>query len=152
MGLNIAVLVKAAIDPNMLRTSPDGRVLVEEMPIAISEYDKNAVEAAVQLKEKHGGRVVAFSVLTWGPIAKRKREIEQVMREALAMGADEAHVVIDETALMGTPFLTLRILAKLLESVGKFDLIITGEASMDMVSSQIAPGLSAIMGIPSFPE
>ncbi len=149
MGLNIAVLVKAAIDPNMLRTSPDGRVLVEEMPIAISEYDKNAVEAAVQLKEKHGGRVVAFSVLTWGPIAKRKREIEQVMREALAMGADEAHVVVDEAALMGTPFLTLRILAKLLESVGKFDLIITGEASMDMVSSQIAPGLSAIMGIPA---
>ncbi len=149
MALNIAVLVKAAIDPNMLRTSPDGKVLVEEMPIAISEYDKNAVEAAVQLKEKHGGKVVALSVLTWGPIAKRRREIEQVMREALAMGADEAHVVIDDSAIMGTPFLTMKILAKLIEKLGNFDLIITGEASMDMVSSQIAPGLSSILGVPA---
>ena len=149
MALKIAVLVKAAIDPNMLRTDPKGRVLVDEIPIAISEYDKNAVEAAVQLKEKHGGKVTAISVLTWGPIAKRKRELEQVLREALAMGADEAHAVVDEATIAGLPFTTLQVLASLINKLGPFDLIITGEASMDMISSQIAPGLSSILGIPA---
>lgn len=148
MALNIAVLVKASLDPNMLRADASGRVAVDDIPLAISEYDKNAVEAAVQLKEKHGGKVVAVSVLTWGPIAKRGREIEQVLREALAMGADEAHVVIDEGLVPGDPYTTSRALKALLDKLGTFDLYITGEASMDMLSSQVGARLAEMLGVP----
>ncbi|MET1102047.1 MAG: electron transfer flavoprotein subunit beta/FixA family protein [Pyrodictiaceae archaeon] len=149
MALNIAVLVKASIDPNMMRTDPSGRILLEEMPIAISEYDKNAIEAAVQLKEKHGGKVVIFSALTWHPLEKRRKEFEQVIREALAMGGDEAHVIVDEKLIPGDPHSTSKALAALIKKLGDFDIIITGEASMDMVSSQIAARIAELLGIPA---
>ncbi len=148
LPLNIAVLVKASLDPNMLRSTPDGKVAINEMPLAISEYDKNAVEAAVQLKEKHGGKVVALSVLTWGPLAKRRKEVEQVLREALAMGADEAHLIVDEALIPGDPQLTAKALSELVRKLGGFDLYITGEASMDMISSQVGARLAEHLGIP----
>ncbi len=148
MPLNIAVLAKASLDPNMIRTRAGDEVDVEAMPLALSEYDKNAVEAAVQLKEKHGGRVVVLSALTWPPLAKRSREIEQVMREALAMGADEAHVVVDEALVPGDPNSTAAAFAALARKLGGFDLIVSGEASMDMISSQVGARVAALLGIP----
>jgi electron transfer flavoprotein beta subunit len=146
--LKIAVLVKASVDPNMLRPKPDGSVDVDAAKLAISEYDKNAVEAALQIREKLGGSVVVFSALTWGPVAKRQRELEQVVREALAMGADEAHLVVDEALIPGEPYLTARALAALIQKVGGFDLILTGEASMDMLSSQVGAMVAELLGIP----
>ncbi len=148
MPLNIAVLVKASLDPNMLRAGPDGRVAADEMPLAMSEYDKNAVEAAVQLKERHGGRVVVLSALTWGPPARRRREAEQVLREALAMGADEAHLVVDEALVPGDPAVTSQALAALARKLGGFDLYLAGEASMDMISSQVGARVAEILGVP----
>lgn len=148
MPLNIAVLAKASLDPNMIRSRPDGTVDTGAMPLALSEYDKNAVEAAVQLKEKHGGKVSVLSVLTWGPLQKRSKELEQVMREALAMGADEAHIVVDEALIPGDPSSTAAAFAALIEKLGGFDLVITGEASMDMISSQVGPRVAALLGIP----
>ena len=148
MGLNIAVLVKASLDPNMVRSRGDGSVDTAATPLATSEYDKNAVEAAVRVKEKHGGRVVAVSALTWGPVARRRRELEQVLREALAMGADEAHVVIDEALVPGDPMATARALAALLQKLGGFDLVVTGEASMDMISGQLGGRVAALLGVP----
>jgi electron transfer flavoprotein beta subunit len=148
MGLNIAVLVKASLDPNMIRSRGDGSVDAAAMPLAMSEYDKNAVEAAVRLKEKHGGRVVAVSALTWGPAARKKRELEQVMREALAMGADEAHVIVDESLIPGDPLATSRAVAALLQRLGGFDLVVTGEASMDMISGQLGGRVAALLGVP----
>jgi electron transfer flavoprotein beta subunit len=148
MPLNVAVLVKASLDPNMLRAGPDGRVAVDEIPLAMSEYDKNAVEAAVQVKEKLGGKVAVLSALTWGPIARRRREAEQVLREALAMGADEAHLVVDEQLIPGDPHVTAQVLASLAKQLGGFDLYITGEASMDMISAQVGARLAEHLGIP----
>ncbi len=148
MALNIAVLVKASIDPNMLRPRPDGSIDLDAAPLVLSEYDKNAVEAAVQLKEKLGGKVVAVSALTWGPIARREKEFDQVMREALAMGADEAHVVVDEAIIPGEPYLTARVLAGLLKKLGVFDLVVAGEASMDMISGQVGAMVAKLIGVP----
>lgn len=148
MPLNIAVLVKASLDPNMLRSKTSGEVDVDNIPLAVSEYDKNAVEAAIQLRDRYGGKIVVVSALTWGPLPKRSREIEQVIRETLAMGADEAHVVVDEALIPGDPNTTAAALASLLTRLGDFDLYITGEASMDMISSQVGAQVAALLGIP----
>jgi len=148
MALNIAVLAKASLDPNMIRTRSDGSVDTAATPLALSEYDKNAVEAAVQVKEKHGGRVVVVSALTWGPLARRRREFEQIVREALAMGADEAHVIVDEALVPGDPLATARAVAALLQKLGGFDLVLTGEASMDMISGQLGGRVAALLGVP----
>ena len=144
--MNIGVLVKASLDANMIKTDSEGRILIDTIPLAISEYDRNAVAEGVRIKNEKGGKVVALSVLTWGPANKRAKEIENVMREALALGADEAHVIVDEKLLPGDVSLTADALANLIKTLGGFDIILTGEASMDMLSSQLPVRLAYKLG------
>lgn len=144
--MNIAVLVKASIDVNLVRGDAEGRLLKEAIPLAISEYDRNAVYEAVRLKNDLGGKIVILSVLTWGPIQKKERDFENVIREALALGGDEAHIIVDEGVVEAGPLATAYALAKLVEKLGGFDLILCGEASMDMMSAQVANALAQYLG------
>ncbi len=146
--MNIGVLAKASIDPNMVRADSEGNILLESMPLALSEYDKNALEEALRIKQEKGGKVIVLSALTWGPTSKRLREAEQVMREALAMGADEAHLIVDEALIPGNPLTTSLALKALVEKIGGIDLILTGEGSMDTVSYQVASRMAALLGYP----
>ena len=144
--MNIAVLVKASLDVNLVRGDAEGKLLKEVIPLAISEYDRNAVYEAVRLKNEFGGKIVILSVLTWGPVKKKERDFENVIREALALGGDEAHVIIDEDIVEAGPMATAYALSKLVEKLGGFDLILCGEASMDMMSSQVANALAQYLG------
>ncbi len=146
--MDIAVLVKASLDVNMIKADSEGRILFDSIPLAISEYDRNAVAEAVRIKGELGGKVVAFSVLTWGPVDKRAREIENVMREALALGADEAHVVVDDTILPGDVSVTAEVLSNLIKKTGDFGLILAGEGSMDMMSAQLPVRIAYKLGYP----
>jgi electron transfer flavoprotein beta subunit len=146
--MDLGVLVKASLDVNMVKADSEGRVLLDSIPLAISEYDRNAVYEAVKIREKRGGKVLVFSVLTWGPIDKRSKEIENVMREALSLGADEAYVVIDEAIIDGDVNVTANVLGGLINKVGDVDLILTGEGSMDIMSSQLPVRLGHILGFP----
>jgi len=120
--MNLGVLVKASLDVNMIRVDSEGRILLDAIPLAISEYDRNAVAEAVRIKEEKGGKIYAFSVLTWGPANKRAGEIENVLREALALGADEAHVVIDDSILPADINATAEALATLIKKTGDFQI------------------------------
>ncbi len=144
----VAVLVKAAIDVNLMKADPQGNVLAQQTPLVIAEYDRNAVQAAVEIKGKLGGSVAAFSLASWGPVSAKKKEYENVMREVLAMGVDEAHVVLDDGYVDGTPLVTAEVMAALAGKLGGFDIYVTGEGSSDMVSSQLAPRLGALLGLP----
>lgn len=145
--LNIAALVKISLDPNMIR-SIDDRVDVTNMQMAISEYDKNALEEAVRLKEKYGGKVVAFSALTWGPIDKKLKDSEIVQREILARGADELYVIVSNSLVNSSPLYTYQLLYEAIKKIGTFDLYVTGESSMDVGSSQIASRIASLLGLP----
>src|SRR3989304_7157930 len=86
--VNIVVLVKHVFQTADLRIDRSTKTLVTQgVPRVISETDKNAIEEAVRIKEKHGGKVTAVSM---GP-----REAKEALREALAMGADEACLLAD---------------------------------------------------------
>jgi electron transfer flavoprotein beta subunit len=146
--MNIAVFVKASVDPNRVRVDPSGNLDTNAMPLVISEYDKNAVEEALRIRERAGGKIAVLSALTWGPLEKRVKEHEAVVREALAMGADEAYVIVDERLIPGDAALTSFALSKLVERLGKFDLYVFGEASTDMLSSQVPPRLSQLLDVP----
>ena len=146
--MDIAVLVKASLDVNMIKADSEGRILLDSIPLAISEYDRNAVAEAVRIKGELGGKVVAFSVLTWGPADKRAKEIENVMREALALGADEAHVVVDDSILPGDVSVTAEVLSNLIKKTGDFGIILAGEGSMDMMSSQLPVRIAYKLGYP----
>ena len=144
--MRIAVLVKVALDPNLMKVEPSGDVSLRQTQMAVAEYDRNAVQVALELRDRLGGQVFALSASTWGMSAERRKDYEGVIREVLAMGVDEAHVILDDS-LSGLPLETAGALAALARSLGGFDLYVAGESSSDMVSGQVAPMLATMLGI-----
>lgn len=106
----------------------------------ISEVDKRALEAAIQLKEKGGGELIALSM--------GDERTKTSMLEALAMGADSAYIVSDR-ALVGVDTLaTSLVLAAAVRKLGSFGLILCGEMTLDSLSSQIGPRLAELLDLP----
>ena len=93
--MNVAVLLKQTPDTeSVIRIASDGKsVVTDDLKWIVNPYDEFAVEAALRLKEKHGGSV---TIISWGP----QRVVESI-RTALAMGADTG-VLIDDPALDGS--------------------------------------------------
>ena len=142
--MDVGVLVKAALDVNVLRSDPSGRVAIESIPLVISEYDRNAIYEAVKIRDNTGGgKVYIYSVLTWGPVDRKAKDFENVIREALALGGDEAYVVMDKSINYSEPRHTSKILEYLVRNKGSPKLILAGEASTDMTSSTLASYLAA---------
>lgn len=117
--MKVAVLVKTSLDTAQLRIR-DG-VLVEETPLKISDIDRNAVEEAVKLK----GQAYAVTVLEMGPLQRRVQEAENVLREVLAMGLDEAYLVADEKLINASHLATAKAIAAVVKRVGA-DLVLAG--------------------------
>ncbi|MGC8832268.1 MAG: electron transfer flavoprotein subunit beta/FixA family protein, partial [Thermoproteota archaeon] len=139
--LDIIVLIKQVPDPReYVRVREDGTLDREKARAVINECDKNALEAALQLKDRFNSRVVAVSM---GPL-----KAEDALREALAMGVDEA-VLISDRRLRGSDTLaTSYVLYKAIEKLGPYDLIICGVESSDGGTAQVGPELAEFLGIP----
>ncbi|MCK9909402.1 electron transfer flavoprotein subunit beta/FixA family protein, partial [Microbacteriaceae bacterium K1510] len=103
----------------------------------INPYDEYAVEEAIKLRDEHGGEV---TVVTVGP-----ERAESALRTALAMGADKA-VLVDDDSLFGDEFTTAKVLAAVAKKVG-FDLIIGGQMAVDSGAGQGGPRLAEELGI-----
>lgn len=139
--LNIIVLIKQVPDPReYVRVREDGTLDRERARAVINDCDKNALEAALQLKEKLNSRVVAVSM---GPL-----KAEDALREALAMGVDEA-ILISDRRLRGSDTLaTSYVLYRAIEKLGAYDLILCGAESSDGGTAQVGPELAEFLGIP----
>ncbi len=137
--MHIIVCVKQVPSVEMVKIDPEtGRVLREETPFMMNPEDKNALEAALRLKDENGGLVTAVSM---GP-----PQVEETLREAVAMGADRA-VLISDPALAGSDaFVTSKVLARAIIKLAPFDLILCGSRSADgeagMVGIQLAEELN----------
>lgn len=139
--VRILVCVKQAIDVSQVKVDTVTRRLITvDAPKKISDFDKNALEEAVRLKEKLGGEVITLTV---GP-----EDAKTTIREALAMGADKAYIISDPTFEGGDTMATSYILAKGVKKLGAFDLILCGEASIDSFSAQVGPRLADRLGVP----
>lgn len=143
------VLVKAALNPETVRAKPDGTVDVDAMSLKISDIDRNAVEEAARLKKELGGKVYGVTILTWGPVAKRTKDLKMTVQEALAKGVDEAIVVADDSIVPGDPVTTASAIVAVLKKEGiNPDLIIAGEATIDGFTGQVAGRVAAKLGLP----
>jgi len=139
--VRILVCVKQAVDVSQLKVDTATRKLITvDAPRKISDFDKNALEEAIRLKEKLGGEVLT---LTLGP-----EDAKTTVREALAMGADKAYVVSDSALENSDTLATSYILAEAIKRIGQFDLILCGEASIDSFSAQVGPRLAERLNIP----
>ncbi len=139
--MHFIVCIKQVPDTTEVRIDPATNTLVREgVPSIINPFDENAIEAALQLREKHGGKV---TVITMGP-----PQAEQALREALAMGADEA-ILISDRAFAGSDTLaTSYTLARAINKIGDYDLVLCGKQAFDGDTAQVGPGLAEHLGIP----
>jgi len=137
----IFVCVKQALDVAELKIdSATRQPIIAGVPRKISDFDKNAIEEAVRLKEKIGGEVTTITV--------GLEEAKTTLREALAMGADKAYLISDPAFEDSDTLAVSYILAEAIKKLGEFDLIICGEASSDSFSAQVGPRLAERLGIP----
>jgi electron transfer flavoprotein beta subunit len=145
--MNIIVTVKQVPDPDIppshFKVDETANKVVPPAGVApvMNGYDANALEAALKLKEKHGGKV---TVITLGG-----QEARDTLKRAIAMGADAA-VLIDDPALRdGDSFTTATALARAIERVGEYDLIVCGRQASDTDAGQVPLGIGEILGLPT---
>jgi len=139
--MKIIVAVKqVASREASLRIEASGRWIDEsDLTWEINEPDAYALEAALQLKEKHGGEVIALSV---GPA-----RATQALRETLAKGADRAiHVERDEVSALGS--LGVAQLLAAAARAEQADLILTGLQSDDLGAGQTGVIMAELLGLP----
>lgn len=137
----IIACFKWVVDEAYIRKGSSGDLDFSTVDFKISEYDRNAVEEAVRLKEAHGGKVVALTV---GPPGATKG-----VKDALSRGCDEAIFVADTSFENLEPSQTAEILAAVIRSrVPDFDLIVCGEGSGDLYAQQVGARLAEHLAIP----
>ena len=141
MVLNIVVCLKQIPNPDLqFQIAPDGKdIRRESLNYKLNGADEYALEEAVRLKEKQGGRVVA---LTLGP-----KRTDQMLREALAKGADEAvRITYDDSGAFDVGK-NARLLAAAVRTL-PHDLVLAGVQSDDYVNSATGGLLAGILGLP----
>ena len=138
--MKIVVCIKHVPDVQSERRLEGGRLVRGEDDV-LNELDENAVEAAVCLAEEADGEVIA---LTMGP-----EDSEDGVRRALQMGADSGVVVADDALAGADVVTTARVLAAAIERIGEVDLVVTGMASLDAMTSMLPGALAAALRLPA---
>ncbi len=139
--MRIAVLTKPVPDPaaGAVRLLPDGRIDRAAVPAVINGNDEYALEAALKLRDVHGGEVVL--------LAMAPETAPETLRKGLAMGADRA-VHVTDPALAGSCVVsTTRALAAAVASV-EADLILAGVDTSDGTAGVVAAGIAALLRLP----
>ncbi|HLB25838.1 MAG TPA: electron transfer flavoprotein subunit beta/FixA family protein [Nitrospirota bacterium] len=139
--MNIAVCVKQVPDTSEVKIDPEtGTMKREGVPSILNPFDAYAVEEAVRLKEKSGGKVMA---LTMGP-----PQAAEVLRHVVAMGVDDVMLVSDRAFAGADTWATSYTLGLGLRKLGPLDLVICGKQAIDGDTAQVGPGIAENLGIP----
>jgi electron transfer flavoprotein beta subunit len=137
--MNIIVCAKQVVDISEMKIdSKTNKPILTGLSKKVNEIDKNAVEEAIKIKDANGGKI---TVLTVGEADAKER-----IKELLAMGADEG-ILIPPPENMDYAMLT-KILAGAIKKIGEYDVILCGEASIDMFSGQVGPRLAGMLNVP----
>ncbi len=138
--MNITVCIKQVPDTAEIRINPETNTLMREgVPSIINPFDLNAIEAALQIRDQAGGKV---TVLTMGP-----PQAETSLRDAIAMGADEAVLLSDKAFAGSDTWATSYTLAKAIEKLGA-DIIFCGKQAIDGDTAQVGPETAEFLNIP----
>lgn len=139
--MNVAVLIKQVPETTDVKINRETNTLMREgVASIINPFDMYAIEEALRIREQHGGKV---TVITMGP-----PQAEEALRQALALGADEA-VLLSDRAFAGADTLaTSYTLAKAIEKLGGFDLVICGKQAADGDTAQVGPEVAENLDLP----
>jgi len=138
--VRIIVFIKQVPDTAEVRINPETGTLIREgVPSIINPYDMHAIEAALHIKEKTGGRI---TVVTMGP-----PQAEAALREAISMGVDDAVLLTDRAFAGSDTWATSYTLSKAAEKIGG-DIIFCGKQAIDGDTAQVGPETAEFLNIP----
>lgn len=139
--MKLLVCIKQVVDSTKMEVDPEtGRLKRNNANSIMNPLDRNALEAALALKDQKGGTV---TVLTMGP-----PQAQAVLKEAVSMGADDVYLATDRAFGGADTLATSYTLASVIEMIGPFDLIFCGQESIDSNTAQVGPEIAATLGIP----
>jgi electron transfer flavoprotein beta subunit len=142
--LRVVVCVKAVPDlkkSGKIRIDPGSKTLVrQDVPLVLNPLDKNALEAALQIKEQREAHV---TVLSMGPLPAAR-----IVKECLALGADQGVLLAGRAFAGADAYATAFTLAKAIEKLGSCDLVLCGRASSDGSTEWVGPELAVFLGWP----
>jgi electron transfer flavoprotein beta subunit len=144
--MNIIVCVKQVLDPEIppakFKIDPEAKQVIPPpgVPSVISVYDERAVEAACRLKDKHKGKITVISI--------GSEKASDVIKHTISMGADDGFVLSDVAFENLDSFGTAYVLAKAIQKIGAYDLILCGRQAADWGAGQVGSILAEVLGIP----
>ena len=144
--MNILVCIKQVPDTTEIKIDPVKHTLIREgVPSIVNPFDACALEMAVRLKEKEGGKVIVISM---GPA-----QAKNALKECLAVGADQAFLVTDRafggSDTLATSYILSRAIAAVEAKTGeKFDLIFCGKQAIDGDTAQVGPQIAERLNAP----
>jgi electron transfer flavoprotein beta subunit len=139
--MNIIVLVKQVPDTSEVKINRETNTLIRDgVPSIINPYDLFALEEALRLREKHGGKVTA---LTMGP-----PQAAEALKEAVSLGVDEVVLLSDRAFAGADTWATSYALAMGIRKMGQYDLVIAGKQAIDGDTAQVGPETADMLGIP----
>ena len=143
--MNILVCIKQVPDTTEIKIDPVKHTLIREgVPSIVNPFDACALEMAVRLKEKEGGKVIVISM---GPA-----QAKNALKECLAVGADQAFLVTDRafggSDTLATSYILSCAIKKVAELEGGFDAIFCGKQAIDGDTAQVGPEIAEHLGLP----
>ncbi|SYZ72391.1 Electron transfer flavoprotein subunit beta [Candidatus Zixiibacteriota bacterium] len=139
--MNIVVLIKQVPEIELIKVDQAANeVVLPSGPGVVNPFDEYAVEEALRIKEKQGGKVTVMTV--GSPRA------ESALRDCLALGVDEAIMISDPLFEKSDPQATAKILAAGLKKIGQFDMVFSGKQAVDDDSAQVPGAVAAQLNIP----
>ena len=137
--MNIFVCLKQVPATTEVKIDPQTNTLVRQgIKNVVNPYDTYALEEGIRLKERYGGKVTA---LTMGP-----PQAEEMLREAIASGADDAILLSDRAFAGADTLATAYTLAAAIKRNSDYDLVICGRQTVDGDTGQVPPELAEILG------
>lgn len=139
--MNILVCVKQVPDNAVVPTldPATNRVVTQGVETMVSPFDLNAVEAGLKLAEEHGGEVTVLSL--------GDDSCKTSLRIALSMGAAKAYLVSDPALEDSDSFAVSYTLAKAIQHIGQFDVILCGKQAIDDDAGQVGAGIAEQLSI-----
>ncbi|MFC1873404.1 electron transfer flavoprotein subunit beta/FixA family protein [Chloroflexota bacterium] len=139
--MNIVVCLKQVPGTTQVKVNPETNTLVREgIENITNPFDTYALEEAVRIKEQHGGKVTAISM---GP-----PQAVQILREAISLGADEAILISDIAFAGADTWATAYTLAKAIQKIKEYDLVICGRQTVDGDTGQVGPEIAEMLKTP----
>jgi electron transfer flavoprotein beta subunit len=139
--MNILVCIKQVPDTTNIRIDPETHTLIREgVESIINPFDMYAIEEALRIKEKLGGKV---TVLSMGP-----PQVEVALRTAISLGADEAILLTDRAFAGADTWATSLTLAGAIRQMDDVGIILMGKQAMDGDTGQVGPGVAEHLDLP----